>query len=194
MFVWHLEVDQILRLVSQPPGQLMDDLLEDHRVDVLAKHVEQEPVTHLGLLDDDIDALLLDEPEPYEQEVGAHPRRDDDHQPVQHNQGSEEREHKEVEPQEDVDLLIDNVDGQDTECIVTLDVARGTELVEGALGHAGKDVDDRVHPILFITHGKGYNLDTKGEEGPTEESVHQKQLAYNHGAKRKQGYHLVRTC
>jgi len=51
-------------VVAQLPGQLMNDLLEDDRVNVLAQHVEEEPVAHLGLLDDDIDALLLHQPEP----------------------------------------------------------------------------------------------------------------------------------
>ena len=51
-------------MVAQLPGQLMNDLLEDDRVNVLAQHVEEEPVAHLGLLDDDIDALLLHQPEP----------------------------------------------------------------------------------------------------------------------------------
>ena len=41
----------------------MNNLLEDHRVNVLAHHVQEEPVTHLGLLDDDVDALLLDKSE-----------------------------------------------------------------------------------------------------------------------------------
>ncbi len=44
----------------------MNDLLEDHGINVLSKHVEQEPVAHLGLLDDDVNALLLDQPEPDE--------------------------------------------------------------------------------------------------------------------------------
>ena len=42
----------------------MDHLLEDDGVDVEAEHVEQEPVTHLGLLDDDVDALLLHQAKP----------------------------------------------------------------------------------------------------------------------------------
>ena len=48
----------------------MDNLLENHRVNVLAQHVQQEEVTHLGLLDDDVDALLLDQSEPNVQKVG----------------------------------------------------------------------------------------------------------------------------
>ena len=53
----------ILVVVSQLPGQLVDNFFEDDRVNVLAKHVEEEPVAHLGLLDDDVDTFLLDQSE-----------------------------------------------------------------------------------------------------------------------------------
>ena len=60
----------VLVVVAQLPGQLVDDLLEDDGVDVLTQHVEQEPVAHLGLLDDDVDAFLLHQTKPDVQEVG----------------------------------------------------------------------------------------------------------------------------
>ena len=52
----------------------MNNLFEDDRVDVLAEHVEQEPVTHLGLLDDDVDTLLLDQSEPDVEDVSLQVR------------------------------------------------------------------------------------------------------------------------
>ena len=63
---WFVDVFVV---VAQLSGQLVHHLLEDDGVDVLAKHVQQEPVAHLGLLDDDVDALLLDKPEPDVQQV-----------------------------------------------------------------------------------------------------------------------------
>ena len=60
----------VLVVVAQLPGQLVDDLLEDDGVDVLTQHVEQEPVAHLGLLDDDVVAFLLHQTKPDVQEVG----------------------------------------------------------------------------------------------------------------------------
>jgi hypothetical protein len=60
----------VLVVVAELPGQLVNDLLEDDRVDVLSEHVEEEPVAHLGLLDDDVDAFLLHQAEPDVQEVG----------------------------------------------------------------------------------------------------------------------------
>ena len=60
----------ILVMITKLSRQFMDNLLENHRVNVLAQHVQQEEVTHLGLLDDDVDALLLDQSEPNVQKVG----------------------------------------------------------------------------------------------------------------------------
>ena len=48
----------------------MDNLFENHRVNVLPQHVQQEPVPHLCLLDDDVDALLLHQPEPDVEQIG----------------------------------------------------------------------------------------------------------------------------
>ena len=61
-------------MVTQLSGQLVNNLFEDDRVDVLAKHVEQEPVAHLGLLDDDVDTLLLDQSEPDVEDVSLQRR------------------------------------------------------------------------------------------------------------------------
>ena len=61
-------------MVAKLPGELVDDLLEDDGVDVLAEHVEQEPVAHLGLLDDDVDTLLLDQSEPDVEDVSLQGR------------------------------------------------------------------------------------------------------------------------
>ena len=43
--------------MAQPPGQFMHHFFEDNTVDVLAEHVEEEPVAHLGLFDDGVDNL-----------------------------------------------------------------------------------------------------------------------------------------
>ena len=42
-----LGVIEVFALVTQPPGQLMHDFFEDHAVNILAQHVEEEPITHL---------------------------------------------------------------------------------------------------------------------------------------------------
>ena len=52
-------------------------------------------------------------------------------------------------PDEDVDLLVDDVEREDAHGVVLLDLAGRTELVEGALRHAREDVDHRVDSILL---------------------------------------------
>ncbi len=155
----------------------MDDFFEYHGIYVLAEHVEQEPVTHLRLLYDDVDALLLDEAEPYEKEVGSHAGRDYDDEAVEDDQCRHDRQQEEVEPQEDVDLLVDYVDGQYAEGVVALNVARGAELVEGALGHAREDVDDWIDSVFVVSQCERDHFYAEGEEGPVQKAVHQEQLA-----------------
>ena len=58
--------------VTVSKSKLKDSFLEDHSVDVEPHHVEEEEVPHLGLLHDDVDALLLDQSEPQIQQVGLH--------------------------------------------------------------------------------------------------------------------------
>ena len=96
---------KVFALVAQPPGELVHDFFEDNTVDVLAQHVEEEPIAHLALLDDGVDDLALDEPESYVEEVGAHPGTDDYHETVDDNLGGEDAEDQEPEPQKNVDLL-----------------------------------------------------------------------------------------
>jgi hypothetical protein len=74
-----LGIGEVFALMAQPPGQLVHHLLEDDAVHVLAQHVEEEPVAHLALLDEGVDHLPLDEPEPDVEQVGTHPRRHNYH-------------------------------------------------------------------------------------------------------------------
>ncbi len=167
---------EVLPLVTQSPGELVHDLLEDDAVDVLSEHVEEEPVAHLALLDDGVDDLSLDEPEPDVEEVGSHSRADDYHESVDDDECREAAEDQEPEPQEDVDLLVDNVQRQNAEGIVFLHLARSTKLVERALGHPWKDVHHRIEAILLVALRKRYHFQSECEKGTFEESVHQEHL------------------
>ena len=61
-------------MVAELSGQLVHHLLEDDGVYVEPEHVEEEPVPHLGLLDDDVDALLLDEAEADVEQISLNSR------------------------------------------------------------------------------------------------------------------------
>ena len=71
----------------------------------------------------------------------------------------EDCEDDEPEPEEDIDLLVEDVDGKNTLGIVSLDIAAGTVLVEGALGHPGKHPGHRVCPALLLHLNKGGRMD-----------------------------------
>ena len=66
---------------------------------------------------------------------------------------SPDGEADEPEPEEDVDLLVDDVDRQDAQPVVVHDRSRRPVLVEGALGHLGEDLGHRVHPLLHVLAG-----------------------------------------
>ena len=89
----------------------MNDLFEYHRVHVLSQHVQQEKVAHLSFSDDYVNALFLDQPEPYVQQIGSHSWRNYDDQSIEDHHERQEGQQEEPEPQEDIDLLIDDVDG-----------------------------------------------------------------------------------
>ncbi len=69
----------------------------------------------------------------------AHGRESDDCEHVQEVHGGQDGQEDEPEPQEDVDLLVDDVEGQHAHGVVLLDRAGGTVLVEVALGHPKKE-------------------------------------------------------
>lgn len=147
--------------MPQLPGQLMHDLFEDHVVHILSQHVEQKPISHLTLLDDGVDDIFLDESEPNEEQIGPHLGTDDDDHSVDDHEGRQTPQNQEPEPQEDVDLLVDNIERQDAEGVMLFHFARGTELVKRAFGHTGKHVDHGIQSILLIAFGERNHLQTE---------------------------------
>jgi len=53
--------------------------------------------------------------------------------PVEDNNGGEGSEAEHPEPEEDVDLLVEDIEWEDAKGVVLLQLTRGTELVESAL-------------------------------------------------------------
>ena len=141
------------------------------------QHVEEKPVSDVTFLDYSVDDFSSDESESDVEQVGSHFGTDDDDDSVDNDQEAENAEENEPEPEKDVDLLVDNVERQETKRIVLLHLARSAKLVERTFGHAWKHVNQGVQPILLVLLGKGDHLQTEGQEGPVEKSVHQKHLA-----------------
>ena len=90
--------------------------------------------------------------------------------------GGPDGEPDEPEPEEDVDLLVDDVHGQEAEAVLALDGAGGTVLVEGALGQLGEDAVHGVVPLLEGHLRLAEHLRAVLGELPAEEQVHQVDL------------------
>lgn len=151
----------------------MNDFFKNNGIHILSKHVEKEPIAHLCLFNDDIDAFFLDESEANEEQVSSHSWRKDNDSTIQNDHQGQTAKNEKPEPKEHVDFLIDDIDWQNTESVMTFDVARSTEFMECTFGHAGKNVDNWIHPIFFITHGKADDFDTKCEKSAIKKTIHQ---------------------
>ena len=53
-------------------------------------------------------------------------------------ESTDDADNDKPEPEEDVDFLVDDVQGEDAESVKPLNSTRRTELVEGAFSHLGK--------------------------------------------------------
>lgn len=113
---------------------------------------------------------------PHSQQVDAHPGRENNHNPVYQRKKCQNGQNNEPEPQEDVDFLVDHVQGENTHGVVLLQVSGNTVLVERALGHPRKDLDHGVDPVFLVTVNKCYHVEAEHEEGTIEETVHQEHL------------------
>lgn len=97
LFLHQLGIWEIFSQVTQLSGKLMHDFFEYHRVNVLSKHVEQEPVPDIGLFDDGIDDFSTDESESDVEKIGTHFRADNDDKPVKNNQCTQHSEENKPE-------------------------------------------------------------------------------------------------
>ena len=83
----------------------------------------------------------------------------------------EDGEHHEPEPERDVDLLVDDVKAKDAEGVQLHDGARGSVLVEGALGHAGEDLHHGVRPVLVVHVDEVEHVRAVGHEHAAQEEI-----------------------
>ena len=129
----HFERVVLLRVqVDELVVQVPDELPVDQGVDVLAELVQHEPVAQLEGPADAHHLTRLLHLAARVEERGAHVRQEAGAHPVGHLDGRDDGEDDEPEPEEDVDLLVDDVQGQHAETVEALHCARRSELVEGA--------------------------------------------------------------
>ena len=84
------------------------------------------------------------------------------------------------EPDEDVDLLVDDVERENAEAVFLLDGAGGTVVVEGTLGHLGEDLGHGVRPLLGLHLGVGQDVEAVVPELVAEEEVGEVDLGSNY--------------
>ncbi len=75
------------------------------------------------------------------------------------------------EPDEDVDLLVDDVERENAEAVFLLDGAGGTVVVEGTLGHLGEDLGHGIRSFLGLHFGVGQDVKAVVPELVAEEEV-----------------------
>lgn len=90
---------------------------------------------------------------------------------VQHSGAGHNRQDDEPEPEEDVDLLVEDVERQYAERVQLLYRSGGTVFVEGALGHAREHLDHRVGTLLLIHVAEREHLRAVCEESSAQEEV-----------------------
>jgi len=127
--------------------QVIQELPEYDWVDVLAQLVEEEPVaegerpadpSHLSRF------LGLSQSGSGLKQHDAHPWQAARKSSVHHLDTSDDGEDDEPEPEEDVDLLVDDVEREDAQTVELLHRPGRTKLVECALGHLWKDPGKRI--------------------------------------------------
>lgn len=161
---------------GQLARQFLHHVAEDHRVHVLTQHVKKEPVAHFAPPHYQIYRLFFDESVSHPKQVDAHTRRKYYYHPVYDGDKGEDGQDDEPEPEEDVDLLVDDVEREDTHCVVFLQLAGDAVFEEGAFGHPGKDLDHWVHAVFLVAVDECDHFDSEHEERSIEETIHEEHL------------------
>lgn len=78
----------------------------------------------------------------------------------------------EPEPQENVDLLVQNVECQQAQGVMFLNAARRSILVERAFGETRKDLYHRIRSVLLVHVWEVDNIGAVRQKGSAQEFVH----------------------
>ena len=154
--------------------ELLHELSEYHRVHVLAQLVEHEPVAEPDPPADVVQLCLSDQPGPLSEDTQPQGGQEEESQSVdclqemvhiilssQHyimiytyEDAGDDSKEDEPEPEEDVNLLVDDVEGKNAEAVFPLDSSRRTELVESTFCDLG-EMKIVMNLCLFnVTFGK----------------------------------------
>lgn len=99
--------------------------------------------------------------------------RQHDHQGRVHDGARRQHgQYDEPEPQENVDLLVQNVERQQAQGVVLLDAARRPVLVERALGEPRKHLHHRIGPVLLVHAREVDDVRAVRQKGAAQKLVH----------------------
>lgn len=95
----------------------------------------------------------------------------DDQRRIQNSTTRQNGQDNQPEPQENVDLFVENVNGQNAHGIVFLNAARRSVLVKSAFCHTWKDRNHWIRSILLIVVRELNHFGSIRREGSTQESI-----------------------
>lgn len=170
------ELSSDTSVLANSMSQFMHDVTEYHRINILAKHVEEKPVTHFGMSHNCSDIVRANESETHPKQIDPHPGTHDNDYPVQNAAEGQYPQNQKPEPQEDVYLLVDDIQRKDAHSVVTFHLAGDSVLVESAFCHSREDVYHWVHAVFLVALHKFQNIYAKHKEFSVEETVHQEHL------------------
>lgn len=157
--------------------KIVDELLEDERIDVLAELVEQEPIAEAGFTADALDLVHGRQARSSPKEDLAESGRKHDDEAVDDLDAGDDAHDDEPEPQEDVNLFVNDVQGQDAQTVELLDRTGRTEFVERALGDFGKDSSHRIFAFLWLQLRHGQHVGAVRREFSAEKEIHEVNLS-----------------
>lgn len=88
--LWLLGFSNVTGSVTQLLGQLVNHILENYRVNILSKKVEEEPVTHVALANNGVNAFFLHPPVAKAEDKGPDVGTEDDDNPVDYDDTAQE--------------------------------------------------------------------------------------------------------
>ena len=144
--------------------QILHYVTENHRIYILAKHVEEEQVTHFGILHNCLDIGRFIKAKMPRKDTNAHTGTYVDDDPVQDRTEGKYTQNEKPEPEDQIYLFVDDIQRKDAQDIVTLHLAGDTVLVERAFCHSGKDEDHWVHTVFLVAHHKFEDIYAKHKE------------------------------
>ena len=104
-------------------------------------------------------------------EVPPQPGHADDGHDPDGVEGGDESKEDEPEPESDVNLLVDDVESEDTESVQLDDGPGGSVLVEGALGDSREHLHHGVRPVLVILVHEVDDVGAVGHEHSAKEEI-----------------------